>query len=366
MKKKKRSISPFNLSFLDIMFCGFGAVVLLVLIINATIIKDNNKVYEDLTGEVDQVELEITAAKQYLRNLKEMRANNQGEQETIINDIAEMEANIAKIEQKNQLNKDQSMALKEHINALQNDLKRIEKKNWLEKKKIAADINKSGNKVRQYEGDGNRQYLTGLKLGGRRVAIILDNSASMLDETIVNIIIKRNMSKAIKQSTRKWQQAINIVRWLVANLPKDSKVLLFNFNETIQPLTNNQSMQWVQSQNETGVNTMINHLFELVPEKGTNLSKVFYAIKKMKIKPDNIILITDGLPTQGHKKTNKTKIDAVERIDLFKQAIKNLPKKIPVNTILLPMEGDPMAASLYWKLAIDTNGSFLTPSRDWP
>ena len=30
---KRRLVSPFSLSFLDIMFCGFGAVVLLVLVL---------------------------------------------------------------------------------------------------------------------------------------------------------------------------------------------------------------------------------------------------------------------------------------------------------------------------------------------
>jgi len=33
---------------------------------------------------------------------------------------------------------------------------------------------------------------------------------------------------------------------------------------------------------------------------------------------------------------------------------------------LLPMEGDAYAAAAFWKLAVDTNGSFLTPARDWP
>ena len=39
---------------------------------------------------------------------------------------------------------------------------------------------------------------------------------------------------------------------------------------------------------------------------------------------------------------------------------------VPVNTILFPMEGDPMAASEYWQLARASNGSFLSPSTDWP
>jgi hypothetical protein len=53
-------------------------------------------------------------------------------------------------------------------------------------------------------------------------------------------------------------------------------------------------------------------------------------------------------------------------VQLFERAIKTIPRGIPVNTILFPMEGDPMAASLFWKLAVATDGSFLTPTRDWP
>jgi hypothetical protein len=30
------------------------------------------------------------------------------------------------------------------------------------------------------------------------------------------------------------------------------------------------------------------------------------------------------------------------------------------------MEGDPMAAPAFWKLALATRGSLITPSRDWP
>ncbi len=39
---------------------------------------------------------------------------------------------------------------------------------------------------------------------------------------------------------------------------------------------------------------------------------------------------------------------------------------VPVNVILFPMEGDPMAASSYWKLAMRSGGSFLSPPEDWP
>ena len=51
---------------------------------------------------------------------------------------------------------------------------------------------------------------------------------------------------------------------------------------------------------------------------------------------------------------------------LFEDAVEDLPEGIPVNIILMPLEGDIDAAAAYWKLASDTQGSFLMPSDDWP
>ena len=31
-----------------------------------------------------------------------------------------------------------------------------------------------------------------------------------------------------------------------------------------------------------------------------------------------------------------------------------------------PMEGDAHAAAVFWRLGVNTRGSFLTPARDWP
>ena len=55
-----------------------------------------------------------------------------------------------------------------------------------------------------------------------------------------------------------------------------------------------------------------------------------------------------------------------ERVRLFLKAASMLPAGVPVNIILFPLEGDPMAASMYWRLAVDSSGALFTPSRSWP
>jgi hypothetical protein len=82
--------------------------------------------------------------------------------------------------------------------------------------------------------------------------------------------------------------------------------------------------------------------------------------------PDNIYLITDGLPTRDASQPRQGTADGSRRLKLFTEAARALPPGIPVNVILLHLEGDPMAASSFWKLAADTGGSFISPSKDWP
>ena len=85
----------------------------------------------------------------------------------------------------------------------------------------------------------------------------------------------------------------------------------------------------------------------------------------MNPRPDNIYLITDGLPTQGSGAAG-AKASGRDRLKYFNQALNSLPDGIPVNVILAPMEGDPMAASAFWQLAMATRRAFLAPASDWP
>ena len=103
-----------------------------------------------------------------------------------------------------------------------------------------------------------------------------------------------------------------------------------------------------------------------MPEGGTNLERAFAAIGKLRPKPDNVYLITDGLPTQGSRRVRGVTITGKQRLNLFTRAVKQVPANVPVNVVLAPLEGDPEAAFAYWRLAMSTDGSFIIPSEDWP
>ena len=55
-----------------------------------------------------------------------------------------------------------------------------------------------------FDGEKKRQYLTGLKLGGQRTLILIDASASMLDETVVNVVRRKLMNDAARRRAPKW------------------------------------------------------------------------------------------------------------------------------------------------------------------
>ena len=223
-----------------------------------------------------------------------------------------------------------------------------------------------GNRVRSFIGEGNRQYLTGLHIGGNRALILLDNSASMLDEAIVNIIRRRNRPDNIKLDSPKWQQALAITDWIVANLPPNTDFQIYTFNETAQAAIPQKTHSWISTSNQNLMARALNSIKTRPPDKGTSLLSAFAVIDQLKPRPENVYLITDGLPTIGAKSTDSSKVTNKQRIEYFNDAYSQLPEDIPFNILLLPMEGDPYAASAFWRIALDTRGAFITPSRDWP
>lgn len=355
---KRRTFSTFNLSFLDIMSCGFGAVALIFLILKHDIDKQANELPNDLSAEVNLLQEDIraakankVAAKNTLSQLNQEQAITEGLARRINDDIEAIRTLLAELSPSD----DASMeALKQRLQDLQ------EEKQQLEEDMV------SGNDVRQFTGQGQRQYLTGLKLGGRRILILLDSSASMLDETIINIIRMRNMPAAQRRKSEKWQRAVRTVEWLVAKFPVDSQYQIYGFNQQTKALLKGTQGQWLSVAEKPQLEKVIQQLHQLTPANGTNLAAAFETMAALPQRPDNVFLITDGLPTQGARPASKGTISGAERVKLFNRAIDQLPRSVPLNIILAPMEGDPMAAGAFWQLAIQTRGSFMSPSKDWP
>jgi len=362
MPRKRTSIATFSLSFLDVMSCGLGAVVLLFLIIkhNLDTTAQSLVVIPELASEVMLLDKEILDGKEGLAELRNTIAElinriviAQGLARRItedLNDTSGQEAAMA------------SAAQDSEIEQLKQDLQKLD----AERQRQEADTDNTGQDTRSFVGEGNRQYLTGLKLGGNRILVLLDASASMLDDTIVNVIRRRNMSDQQKRSSPKWQQALEMVEWLSTRFPITSKYQVYTFNTSADSVIADSKGQWLDVSNKTQLNQAFKNLKDIIPSGGTSLENVFLDIKKLSPLPDNIYLLTDGLPTQGRNPSRDTTISGRNRLELFEDALKQLTTTVPINIILLPMEGDPMAASAFWQMAQLTGGSFMSPSEDWP
>jgi len=353
------------MAFIDAILCGFGAVVLLFLIINSQARAHRVEQTLQLRAEAERLKERVEQGKRNLveiRNTMEKQSDEQKRFEGLSRQIIEIERlkkeQLARLEQNN-------LASRKHLNRLQTDVQSAEVANKRLKAGATTAIDQ-GERVREHQGDGKRQYLTGLKLNGRRTLILVDSSASMLAETIVNAVIRRNQPYAKKVRARKWRRTLRTVDWLSAQLPVKGKFLIASFNDKATVLPAGSGSGWQSVSDPQALNRAVAAVYKLDPGKGTNLQKAFALARGLKPAPDNIILITDGLPTLGTSNNWRGKASPEKRLAHFKEALRQLPGGIAVNIILYPMEGDPGAAPAFWKLALRTGGSLFSPSRDWP
>ena len=362
-KAARRRVSPLSLAFLDVMFCGFGAVILIFLILDHATNQTNSIVDPTLNAEIKKLEIEVLEGQEGLLEIRNtvddisleivtaqgLARQIQEQIDTFLQELAALENNsTASIESIEKLRAD--------VVSLEEELLRLQ----------ASALDQKGDSVRQFLGDGSRQYLSGLYLGGQRILVLVDTSASMLDETLVNIIRTRNMNDERKIASTKWQRVVKTVEWLSTQLPITSQFQIWGFSDEVSTRGTDGVNNWQEVADREALDEAVIAVTKTVPAKGTNLQKVFRATAELSPAPDNIFLITDGLPTIGVGRKNGSIVSPEERIKLFEEAVDDAPEGVPFNVILMPLEGDPSAAAAYWQLAQISKGSFLSPSKDWP
>jgi hypothetical protein len=196
--------------------------------------------------------------------------------------------------------------------------------------------------------------------------ILVDASASMLADNVVNAIRRRNMEEAQIKASPKWQWTLRTVEWLLAQLPPSSRFQVYLFNTEAHPAIIGSEGEWLDAADSLELEQAVAGMKDFVPGGGTSLENALAAVSDFADPPDNLFLLTDGLPTQGAKPPTRYMVSGEQRRRNFIDAIKRVPRGVSINTILFPMEGDPEAAALFWQLAMTTQGAFIAPSRDWP
>lgn len=364
--RARRKTDAGLISFLDVMCCGFGAVILLVVVLNADVVRKRGQQSEDLRTELERATTLENFAREELAKLNGETAAVESQRSELAAQAAQLETRIRETTRKTQESEARAQALQGSISTLQAQSAAIEQAVAVLRAKAAQQW-EGGRRPVGFSGDGQRQYLTGLKLGGERTLILIDSSASMLDETMVNVVRWKLMDGPARRNAPKWQRGVRTLHWLVANLRPGKQFQVYQFNTDAAPLIAGTDGKWLSTDDAAQMSAAIKAAREVAPIGGTSLHRAFAVIEKLSPRPDSVILLTDGLPTQGRSVEQANRlISADERLQLFSDAIRGLPRGIPINTLLFPMEGDPAAAGAFWQLAIASQGSFITPSRDWP
>jgi hypothetical protein len=365
VKRTRGELNIFSMSFLDAITAGFCCVVLLFMIVSANAILDSRSVVEDRQAEARRWELRVLTGQRNLVQLKERLQAQVREwnallamRQSLVTEVQQTETELAALTEDSEARRAAIARLREELAELNARSEELENQQNVQEEGQAT--------LRSFEGEGNRQYLTGLRMGGSRIAILVDMSTSMLDRTLVNVLRRRNMSPEQQRRAPKWQQVVNTVDWLTTQIEAGTQVQIIGFNDKATWLIPDSESRWVTVNDGSELDAPVEALRASYPQGPTSLHAAFNAMNQLEPKPDNVFLLVDGLPTMGDVMPTRRGVRADERLDHFNRAVRLLPNNVPVNVILFPMEGDPDAAPAYWLVNIRTGGSMMAPSEDWP
>ncbi len=354
---QRRQEDGFNLAFLDVMACGLGAVILIFMLVKF------NAPSDEPVDEVKRLKAELAQLIAQQDNIKTAIATTDEKKQAQQLTLAQIKSRIETLKK---LNAQAGGALDDQVAVLAE----------LEKS-IAAAAPAKAEDTLAMSGLGEETYLLGLKVEGSHIGILLDHSASMTDEKLVDIIRRKIGTDAEKQAARKWQRTRRVARWLLARVPQTSKVTVVGFSDTAA-LVGPKSK--VSASNKTGMKHLASAIDALVPQEGTNLQTAIKTIAQTDPQMTDLYVITDGLPTMGERSSGlsafrkcssffgkSTTITGECRQLLFFHTVKNAPLNgVKVNVILLPLEGDPFAPDAYWQWSASTGGLMISPARSWP
>lgn len=344
-RRRSRFLNSFGLAFLDVMSCGLGAAVLLFLIIDHNL-TELAQASESGEGNVQLLEQSIQEQEELITEHRRQMRQLQRELESLA------QQRVAAITTQAELSARQPKA---------SDTARLEQE-LRERKKKLQEAEKS-KQLRAKEGEGQRQYVAGFRVEGRRILILLDRSASMQDERIATIIRNKFLPVKYQVESYKWRWARSIFEWVLSHLPREAQYQVWGFNTTAKLALPGSG--WLSAKDGKRMEEVISAVQGWVPSGGTRLDTTLKKIAQIKPRPDAVYLITDGLPTQGKSWFKKNRVSPSQRMEFFQEAIQGIAGP-PFNIVLLPLEGDPAAAGAYWGFAMRTNGQFLAPAEDWP
>ncbi|HUR58770.1 MAG TPA: M56 family metallopeptidase [Opitutaceae bacterium] len=207
-----------------------------------------------------------------------------------------------------------------------------------------------------------RHRLSTVTLEGEFIVFLVRASGSMLGETVDDAAARTGAPGEQKRRAPKWLRTQQIVHHLLEQLGPQTAFQIILFNEQATPLArvaNNRDPRVMAEQRQL--------LERTVPRGGANLERAFAMVAEMPRLPSRVVLVTDALPTAGNAPGGDGETTEAQRRAFFEAATKQLPPRVPISTILLPLfPEDAAVAGSYWQLANATRGEFFAPAPGWP
>lgn len=371
---RRQSVVAFGLSFLDVLCCGLGAAVLLLLVVK----------HGETVAEIDAAGLLI----EHVTAIQEL-ITTKSEQKTELERVADetqrqLVALTAQDDARSSISRLQSTRLTKLLREVQEQ--RIALNNA--RQVLAADAADYQRLAEEAQQLASQQHLTGLMVNSDRVVVLLDSSASMLSSNLVEIIRLRASNPQMQLRAEKWVSARGAVKWVIDHLPIGASYEILTYSDAVHdsqgnPVTNAQAPQWQTKQEATSTSTYVDSLLKgLVPQGATDLRTALTAVTAITPKPAQVIVITDGYPTlPGNATLNRLRgcprvragqvplISPRCRKSIFDHALRvnrEDLRGIRIDIVLYPLEGDSNAVLGYWELANFYGGRLLSPVPGWP
>ena len=348
-----------TLAFLDVMACGLGAVILILVVLKQQAPPDTPPQPEPIVS-AEQVEADLD-------NLQNKLATLLAALDTAKGDLAKQRQIVA--------------AINAAIHKTQNDLASANTQNAALDQAIASATRTLAEPQTETPKDAidtvlttQPQYLVGLRVTGKKIFILLDRSASMTARDLVKIVQYKAGPGTARQQAEKWINALNAVWWMTARAPAQSRMHIASFSTNTIFHTAN----WVAARDSAALRAVKAEMAALVPEGSTNLEDAVTAA--IKTGADSIYIITDGLPTAapggqtllgldgcGSKWFKRKQVTGECRVSLFQRTVAAAAgKRVRISIVLMPLEGDPDAAPLFSKWALSKGGVLMSAARSWP
>ena len=370
---KPRTAPGFGLAFLDVLCCGLGSAVLLLLIVKHGPADANTMDQAYIDSQTRSAEERIAAAESHRDGLLSRLA----EQERVLaRDAAALETLSAQ-------QKAQAARYAALLHQLRSERATL-RKNAANLQALQTDVTEP----EEIEVQPYGRQLTGINIAEDRVAIFLDRSASMLHSSLVEIVRLRASAPALKRSAEKWAAAREAARWAYRQLPDGTRFQFFTYAGDLRDIAGatpqtRQRISWqVKGDPGADAKAVDAALTGTMPDGPTNLKPVFETAAKLVPAPRQLLILTDGYPTvPGNRRLGSLRgcptprkggtpvLSPRCREAVYLDAVEVVNKRlagVPVDVILFPLEGDANAVRGYWLLSALSGGRMLTPARGWP